>query len=452
MKLGLLMLLIGLFTLSFPFQRTLSADRKPNIILILADDLGYGDLSSYGAPDMNTPNMDHIVESGMKFTRFRSSSPVCAPTRAAVLTGQYPDRVGVPGLIRPNALNTWGYLSPDAPLISSLLHRAAYHTAAIGKWNLGFDAPNVPQERGFDYSYVHLADNVGDYYTHRRAGINYMRENGEKIDPEGHATNLFGGALVDYVRRRASTDAPFFAYYAPSVPHFPIQPPEERLKTVKQREGDITNKRAKLVALIEHLDHWIGRLIEALRETNQYSNTLILFTSDNGGDGNKGARVGPFRGQKGNMYEGGLRVPMAALWPGKIEPNTRTDLPATTMDLYPTITEAAGVHVDHRIDGTSFLPTLLGNEQPEFLHRTVFFVRREGGGWNDWAGRSVHAVLEGDWKLLQNHPSEPFELYNLAEDPKEQENLIEERNDVFRRLERKLRRHIRQAGRVPFNK
>lgn len=420
---------------------------KPNILMILVDDLGYGDLSSYGATDLNTPNIDGLMAAGMRFDNFYANCPVCSPTRAALLSGRYPDTVGVPGVIRTHITNNWGYLTPHAFLLPKLLKPAGYHTAIVGKWHLGLESPNTPIERGFDHFHGFLGDMMDDYYNHRRHGNNYMRLDGKEIDPEGHATDLFTQWAIDYISDRAKSSRPFFLYLAYNAPHTPIQPPQEWLQRVKNREPGIDEKRAKLVALIEHLDDGIGKVIAAIKDTGINDNTLVIFTSDNGGQLNAGANNGSLRAGKQDMYEGGIREPMCAVWPGRIQAGTSSDRVALTMDLYPTICEAAGVKIQHEIDGRSILPTLLGKSQPDG-DRFLFWMRREGGGYG---GRAYYAARYGDYKLLQNSPYEPMELYNLKDDPQEQKPLGR-RHKMYQRLFKALRNHIVEAGAVPWQK
>ncbi|MBN1362975.1 MAG: sulfatase-like hydrolase/transferase, partial [Sedimentisphaerales bacterium] len=290
--------------LTVPFGRAAKAQTsgaKPNIIVILVDDLGYGDLSSYGATDLKTPNIDTLMESGMRFDRFYANCPVCSPTRAALLTGRYPDLVGVPGVIRTHLKDNWGFLSPHAVLLPQLLKRAGYHTAIVGKWHLGLTSPNRPNERGFDHFHGFLGDMMDDYYSHRRHDINYMRLDDTEIDPEGHATDLFTDWAIDYLRQRAQAKQPFFLYVAYNAPHTPIQPPDEWLERVRQRERGISDRRAKLVALIEHLDAGIGKVMDAVRQAGLSDNTLIVFTSDNGGQLGVGANNGALRAGKQDM-------------------------------------------------------------------------------------------------------------------------------------------------------
>ena len=421
---------------------------RPNIILILVDDLGYGDLSCYGATDLRTPNIDRLVSDGIRLDSFYANCPVCSPTRAALLTGRYPDIVGVPGVVRTYLSENFGYLLPEAVMLPEILGRAGYHTACIGKWHLGLVSPNIPNDRGFDHFHGFLGDMMDDYYGHRRHGFNYMRQNYELIDPTGHATDLFTEWGIEYVQQRVKSNKPFFMYLSYNAPHTPIQPPKEWLDKIKERENGIDGKRAKLVALIEHLDDGIGRLIGAIREAGIYENSLIMFVSDNGGQVGIGGSNGELYGSKGQMYEGGLRVPFCAVWPEKIERGLRNSkCVAMTMDLFPTICEVAKASFRHEIDGESILPVLL-NQSERLGNRYMFWVRREGG---DYGGRAFYAARDGDWKLLQNNAFEPMRLYNLAKDPHEQESLSKEKT-IYARLYGELQNHIMRSERVAWQR
>jgi arylsulfatase A-like enzyme len=421
---------------------------KPNILIILVDDLGYGDLSSYGAPDLKSPAIDSLMAAGMRFDSFYANCPVCSPTRAALLSGTYPDLVGVPGVIRTFPQNNWGWLSPKAVLLPVPLKAAGYHTAIIGKWHLGLESPNRPNERGFDFFKGFLCDMIDDYYKHRRHGINYFRENEKEIDPPGHATDLFTEWAIDYLDDRKGKKEPFFLYLSYNAPHTPIQPPADWLAKVKAREKGITDPRAKIVALIEHLDDGIGQVITALKKNGQAKNTLIIFSSDNGGQLSVGARCGNHRGGKQDMYEGGLKVPACAVWPGHIKPGTRSNLRGLSMDIYPTACEAAGAKVPKYVEGVSLLPTLLGKSQ--IIKRDMIFVRREGGRL--YQGQDYHALRRGDWKLVHNNPHEPLQLYDLKDDPLETTDLAKTNPQMFNQLKAALRLHYQRAGRVPWQK
>lgn len=438
--------LIGLIVLG-PDRGIAGSVERPNVLLILADDLGAGDLACYGARDLKTPHIDGLMAAGMRFDRFHANSPVCSPTRAALLTGRYPDLVGVPGVIRTHPENNWGRLAPRATLLPMVLKDAGYRTALIGKWHLGLDAPDRPNDRGFEEFRGFLGDMMDDYRTHRRHGINYMRRNDREIDPEGHATELFTDWAIEYLKDRQGDERPFFLELAYNAPHVPIQPPEAWLDRVQARAPELPENRARLVALIEQLDDGIGRVLASLRANGQADRTLVLFTSDNGGQRDIGARCGAVRGGKQDMYEGGIRVVMGARWPGRIAPGTRSDLLALTMDLFPTICEAAGVRVEAPIDGISLLPALLGRDQPA-LERDLFWMRREGGP--RYHGRDYYAVRRGVWKLMQNHPFEPYRLYHLGDDPLEQLDHAADKPRVVAELSDSLRAHIQEAGAVPW--
>jgi len=420
--------------------------RPANIIIILADDLGFGDLACCGAKDMQTPHLDRLFASGMRFTNFYANSSVCSPTRAALLSGRYPDLVGVPGVIRTNLKDSWGYLAPDAVLLPKLLKDAGYRTGLVGKWHLGLESPNVPTERGFEHFHGFLGDMMDDYMTHLRHGKNYLRLNDKEIQPVGHATDLFTAWACDFIKQQ-KPERPFFLYLAYNAPHVPIQPPAEWLEKVKKRLPNLDPKRAKLVALIEHLDDGVGKVLAALKDSGLDRDTLIVFTSDNGGQLDAGASNGPLRGSKGSMYEGGLKEPMAVVWPGRIQPGGRSERVCLMMDIFPTVLEAAGVICRHEIDGVSFMPALLGKDEAG-RERTLFFTRREGGvAFN---GKTSDAVRRGDWKLLQNSPYSPLELYDLRTDPEEKQNLVAKEPKIVQELSAALREHIQRRGAVPW--
>ena len=442
---------LGAAAVALPGPIASAADKqrsaRPNIIVILTDDQGYGDLSSYGAKDLKTPHLDALMAAGARMNNFYANCPVCSPTRAALLTGRYPDMVGVPGVIRTHKRSNWGHMIPEATLLPKLLKPAGYHTAIVGKWHLGLEAPNTPIPRGFDHFHGYLGDMMDDYYKHRRHGINYMTLGEKTIDPKGHATDLFTQWAVDYIKQRAKSPKPFFLYLAYNAPHTPIQPPKDWLKRVKEREKGISDKRARLVALIEHLDDGIGKVIAALKETAQADDTLVIFTSDNGGQSNVGANNGSLNGGKQQMLEGGIRVAMCAVWPGKIKPGSRCDEVAMTMDLFPTVCEAAGAKIDYPIDGVSILDGLLGRKF-KIPDRYLFWMRLEGGGYK---GKIYYAVRHGRWKLMQNKQSEPMRLYDLQEDPGETKPLSTE-HEAYKQLSTALAGHVAKAGKIPWQR
>jgi arylsulfatase A-like enzyme len=423
--------------------------RGPNVVVILADDLGYGDLSAWGGRDLRTPNIDGLAAAGVRFDRFCSNSPVCSPTRAALLTGRYPDVAGVPGVIRTDPANSWGYLAANAELLPKRLRGVGYHSAIVGKWHLGLESPNLPNQRGFDHFHGFLGDMMDDYYHHRRHERNYMRLNDREIEPQGHATDLFTDWAIEYLKSRKGQTQPFFLYQAYNAPHAPIQPPQDWLERVQKRDPGISEKRAKLVALIEHMDAGVGRVMEALKANGQLENTLVVFVSDNGGDLGPGASCGPLRGGKGQMYEGGIRVPMCAAWPGRIAPGSKSDRLGMTMDLFASICEAAGAEPPEGIDGVSLLADMLGKAQQP-AKRDLVWVRREGGMM--YAGREFYAFRRDDWKLLQNTAFQPYELYNMANDPEEKRDLAKAEPKMYRELVAALMLHVQRAGRTPWQR
>mgnify|MGYP000734169430 FL=1 len=225
-------LYLGFFFLSI----NLHSQERPNIIFILADDLGYGDLSSYGAKDIKTPQIDKLAKGGITFTRAYANSTVCSPSRASILSGNYPDFVGVPGVIRDMPDNTWGNLKDDIVTLPEALQKLNYSTALIGKWHLGYKNPDLPNNRGFDYFKGFVGDMMDDYYTHRRAGVNWMRENTKEISPKGHATDLFTNWTLDFLDKQKGQENPFFLFLTYNAPHDPVQPPKQWLSKIQQRE------------------------------------------------------------------------------------------------------------------------------------------------------------------------------------------------------------------------
>ncbi|MBK9132726.1 MAG: sulfatase-like hydrolase/transferase [Gammaproteobacteria bacterium] len=418
---------------SLSFAVTIQSAPPPNIVVILTDDQGYGDVAYTGlAADLETPNLDDLAAHGMRFNNFYANSSVCSPTRAALMTGRYPALVGVPGTVARDPVTNMGYFSPTGPTLPELLKSAGYTTGLIGKWHLGDylggDPHNLPTHRGFDHFHGFIGA-AGDYYTHDGSsygwpGDNLLMLNDTVLDPASlqgiHTTDLLTQWAKDYIQERAGSSQPFMMYLAFSAPHDPVQPPQSYLNQVLAREPGIDPERAKLVALIEHLDDSIGQVVQELKDNGIYDNTLIIYTSDNGGYLLHNANNGPYRGGKLDFYEGGLRVPMAAVWPGRIQPGTQSAEIALTMDLYATIAEAAGVTIQHPIEGRSILPTLLG-QSPQYPARDLFFENRST--FTDTLWKTHYAVRRQDWKLVQNAPGGTFELYNLASDPYETQNL-----------------------------
>ena len=424
---------------------------RPNFLVIYTDDHGYGDVSTYGATDVKTPHIDSIAADGMLFTTMRANCTVCSPSRAALLTGRNQDRVGVPGVIRTQPENSWCYFDPAVPTLADELKKSGYDTAIVGKWHLGLESPNTPNERGFDHFHGFLGDMMDSYLDHLRHGNNYMRLNREVIEPQGHATELFSQWASDYlVSRAGKKDEPFLLYLAYNAPHFPIEPPADWLAKVKARAPGIEEKRAMNVAFVEHLDHYIGEVLKTLDESGLRENTVVIFTADNGGSLPHAQNNDPWRDGKQSNYEGGLRVPFMVRWPGQIEAGSKSDYAGQVFDLFPSFLELAGATATDptALDAVSLVPVWKG--EAITAPRELYFVRREGG--RAYGGRSYEALIRGDWKLLQNDPYSPLELYNLKNDPGETTDLATKAPNVFNELSAALAARIQRAGSTPWQK
>lgn len=433
----------------FAASRPSAAD-QPNFILILADDLGYGDVGFQGAPDIKTPHLNRFAKQGIAFTNMRANCTVCSPTRAAIMTGRYADRVGVPGVIRTTPANNWGYFDPSVPTIADRLKDVGYHTAIVGKWHLGLHSPNQPTERGFDHFHGFLGDMMDDYYTHLRGGFNFMRKGTKTIDPKGHATELFTQWAIDYLKERSKgTDQPFFLYLPYNAPHFPIQPPEDWLARTKQEYPDMEPARAANVAFVQHLDHNLGKLFSAIDELKLADNTVVSFTSDNGGSLRHAQRNLPWRDGKQSHYDGGLRVPFLIRPTDDSLAGTTCDYTGMTFDLNATFLDLAGAKRDSETDAVSLAPVLNGQEMPQPTEpRQLYFVRREGG--NAYMGLAYHALIRGQWKLMRNSPFAPLELFDLHADPKETTDVIGKNPKVANEMKQLLREHVQRGGRVSW--
>jgi arylsulfatase A-like enzyme len=425
------------------FFINVQAQQKPNIIFILADDLGYGDLSCYGAKDVQTPALDALAQRGFRFTRAYANSTVCSPSRASILTGNYPDLVGVPGVIRDMPNNTWGNLKDDVTTLPEALKGLNYTTALIGKWHLGYKSPDLPNNRGFEFFKGFVGDMMDDYYTHKRAGVNWMRENTKEINPEGHhATDLFTNWTLSFLEAQKKQEKPFFLFLAYNAPHDPVQPPQEWLDKIQKREINASLKRQKLIALIEHLDFNVGRVLSALKNNKLDDNTIVVFTSDNGGSLQHGASNLPFSGGKGDMLEGGIRVPCIVKLPFANQGRTIND-PLLLMDFYSTLIKFGGGKDNFQLPSTSI--NSLFNLPPNTANRNMVWVRREG---NKYGGKSYYAISDGTFKLMQNNPFSEYKLFNLIKDPDEAIPINTPINE--HPLWKELTKHIQNSGKIPW--
>lgn len=425
-----------------------SAQQRPNLLLILADDLGYGDVGFHGSSEVQTPNLDRLASEGLMMTQMRANCTVCSPTRAAILTGVYADRAGVPGVIRTNAENSWGFLKPRLPTLANRLDEAGYARAIVGKWHLGLTADSHPRMRGFSHFHGFLGDMMDDYYDHLREGNNYMRFNEAEIDPPGHATELFTQWAGDYMAERAKTPlSPFFLYLAYNAPHFPIQPPTEWLDKVRKRDPELSEARAKNVAFVEHLDDQIGVLLRRMDELGLRDNTVVVFTSDNGGSLRHAQNNDPWRGGKQDHYDGGLKVPFLVRYPKEVQPGSRSDYEGLNFDTFATFLDYAGCEPSPNMDAVSLKDHIQGGPAPQG-DRDLYFVRREGGV--AYTGMAYHALIRGKWKLMQNDPFSPLELFDLESDPQETTNVIEDHRKIAIPMKKALARHIQNGGGTPW--
>lgn len=412
-----------------------AADRPPNIVHIVADDLGWKDVGFNGCADIKTPNIDALAAGGAKFTQFYVQ-PMCTPTRAALMTGRYPFRYGLQTIVIPGpasyGLDTEEFLLPQS------LKDAGYTTAIIGKWHLGHAHLKYwPKQRGFDYQYGAMIGEL-DHYTHSDAGVLDWFRNNKPVREKGYTTQLIGEDAVKYINQQ-SAEKPFYLYLTFNAPHTPYQAPKEYV----DRYPNISDPTRRTYAgMVTCLDDEIGRVVAALDKKGLRENTLILFHSDNGGTRNAmfaGQMAdlsktklpcdnGPYRDGKGSLYEGGCRVAACANWPGKIKPQTVDGL-IHAVDIYPTVAKLAGASTAKckPLDGLNVWDTI-AEGKPSPRTEIVYNVEPFRG-----------AVRQGDWKLIWRAliPTS-MELYNLAEDPYETNNVLAAHSDKVVSLQARI--------------
>ena len=471
---------------------------RPNIIYILADDLGYGELGVYGQKHIETPNIDQLANSGMMFMNHYSGAPVCAPARSVLLTGMHSGNTH----IRANGEwsergNVWSFkamfddpnLEGQRPLLDSIstvaqvLNNAGYKTGMVGKWGLG--APNtnsIPNKKGFDFFYgyncqrqahtfypTHLWKNesrhiLDNYIVTKQEGLGDLDPNDpisyNKYNQKDYAPTLMHKEAIDFITR--NKNSPFFLYYASPIPHLPLQAPKKWVNYYEKKFGEekpytgksyYPNKtpKATYAAMISYLDEQVGDLVSKLKEIGQYENTLIIFTSDNGPtwvdhvDYNFFNSTGKFinsrRTMKGSVSEGGIRVPMIASWPNKIKPNSKSDHISAFYDFFETACDVAGIENSEKTDGISFYKEMIGEDQKK--HDFLYWEYPASGG--------LQAIRMGKWKGIKRNlfkgPSK-LELYDLSVDEKELNDLSFEYPGIISELEKKLQK----AHSTPFLK
>ncbi|MFI4852211.1 MAG: arylsulfatase [Gimesia chilikensis] len=439
-------LLLAVFSCLNLFQPTDSraADaQKPNIIFIMADDLGYAELGYYGQQKIKTPHIDQLASDGMKFTQAYAGSMVCQPSRSVLMTGQHTGHTAV----RANDLNQLLY--EEDKTVAEVLKSAGYATGCFGKWGLGYEGtPGRPTQQGFDqFTGQLLQVHAHFYYPY------WIWRNDDKVMLPENENGGRGTYIHDLIHDdaksfiRKNKDQPFFAYLPYILPHVELVVPEESERPYKGKfpKQDIQDPRPGYIGsedglttfagMVSRLDDHVGEIVTLLEQLGIRDNTLLIFTSDNGGQGGNWKEMtdffngnAPLKGHKGTMYEGGLRVPFIASWPGKIAPGTTSDLQIGFWDILPTFAQVAGTKVPAGvdIDGISFVPTLLGKgtqKKHDYLY------------WEYTKGQiRSRALRMGDWKAVQNRMNRPIELYNLSQDVGETKNLAQQHPEKVKQM------------------
>jgi arylsulfatase A-like enzyme len=448
--------LIVIFVIaSFAFA-TAAAQTRPNIILIQADDLGYGDLSSYGQRKFKTPNIDGLAAEGMRFTQYYAGSTVCAPSRSALMTGQHTGHTRIRGNARYPLL-------PEDVTVAEVLKSAGYKTALIGKWGLGeAGTTGVPNRQGFDYFFGYLNQrHAHNYYP------SFLWRNEERIklrnvvpdedeEGSGNSTNR-----VDYTHDLVAEESlkfiegnsggPFFLYLALTIPHANNEAKNKGMEVPDLGEfanTDWPDQEKAKAAMIARMDRDVGRLMALLKKLGIDDNTLVFFTSDNGPHREGGSDPdffdsnGPLRGIKRDLYEGGVRVPMIARWPKRIKAGARSDQVWAHWDFLPTVAEVAGVKSPADIDGISMFNALLGRRRRN--HEFLYWEFHERG--------FAQAVRMGDWKAVRKSPDSPLELYDLKNDLNEQNNLAVKHPEIVKKIEEYLKTARTESELWPIKK
>lgn len=427
-------------------------NEKPNVVLILVDDLGWTDLGSYGSDLYQTPNIDKLANEGVKFTNSYASCTVCSPTRASIVTGKYPARINVTDWIKGHKypwakldVPDWTmYLPKEEYTMAEAFKDAGYKTAHFGKWHLGEEEENWPENHGFDI-------NVGGWEKgapHRdikKGYKGYFSPYGNprlKDGPEGeYLTERLSTEVCNYIEE--SRDQPFFVNLWFYNVHKPLQAKEYKIsKFNKLTNATSRHQNATYAAMVEHMDDAVGKVVEKLKEKGLYENTIILFSSDNGGlignSKNVTTNNAPLRDGKGSIYEGGVRIPTIIHAPKLKIQNKEIDEPIISMDYYPTLMELAGISnskiKNQTVDGRSLVPLMQQNKN---LKRDAVFWHYPH--YHQEGGVPYSSVRKGNWKLFENFETNSFELYNLENDISESKNLINEKPDLVNELKNELK-------------
>ena len=434
MSFRIVLLLVGLTAVSVQAEEV---GRVPNIVFIMADDLGYGDLGCYGCEDIKTPSLDRIAAEGVKFTDFYANGAVCSPTRVGFLTGRYQQRVGMDNALFYQEMGRG--LPIDRETIAGKLKASGYATGLSGKWHVGYDRERQPLQQGFDHFFGILGGNV-HYFEHMdRIGVPDLWLGNEKVKREGYITDLITDDAIQFIRENA--EEPFFLFLSHPAPHFPWQGPGDKDKVIKPKTRSWqTGDRKTYIAMVERMDFGIGRVLEVLDDMNLAENTLVVFTSDNGGD--QHSRNSPMRGFKGSIWEGGTRVPCVARWPARIPKGIVTKQAAITMYWTATFRSLGKAKYEKGDeDGVDLTPFICEGKDVE--ERTLFWRRKKGP-----VRKSVvegRAVRRGNWKLVEQANGESF-LFDLSRDIEEKTNRIDSNSDLVRELSKELHRWERDVA------
>ena len=413
-----------LFFVFFSQNLTAQGSSRPNIVYIMADDLGYADLSCYGRKDYQTPNLDKLCAQGVKFMNAYAAAALCTPSRTAFMTGRYPARTPV-GLMEPLRMrhkDSIVGLTPDYTSIATLLKKSGYETYLVGKWHLGYGPQYSANKNGFDY-FFGFNSGGSDYVSHtNRKGQSDLYENETPVKKEGYLTDIWMEKSVEIIKKKHAK--PFFMCVMFNAPHFPLQAPGDK-RYPANLDWDSGGTKEKYAAMIISMDAAVGKIMQAIDDENIASNTLVIFTSDNGGE--EFSDMGIYTGGKEQLWEGGIREPAFARWPGVIPASSVTQQAAITMDWTATILAVAGAKPDPAfpLDGINLLLICTGKKKT--VDRTFY--------WRLFQATKQKAIRNGNMKYLQTEKGE-F-LFNLADDPGEKNDLKEKFPSLFEQLKKK---------------
>ncbi|MEQ8211564.1 MAG: sulfatase-like hydrolase/transferase [Lacipirellulaceae bacterium] len=432
-----------LFTICLLISSSPAWAERPNIVVIMCDDLGYSDVGFNGSTDIRTPKLDELANNGTVFTSAYVAHPFCGPSRMGMMTGRYPHEFGAPYNLPGNGKGTDADyrqgIDVREKLISRVLQEAGYFTGAVGKWHMGVMPEYHPNQRGFDEYYGFLGGGH-DYFPSRfkpayrrqlKAGNKYINDylhplehNGQEVDEQEYITDALSREAVNFVKLAATKDQPFFLYLAYNAPHSPLQAKEEDMAPY----ADIADeKRRTYAGMVAAVDRGVGRLAEALRETEQFENTLVVFLSDNGGKLSLGGTNRPLKGGKGDSYEGGFRVPMFFHWPSQVAAGQNYKHPVTALDFYPTFANLATAEIPARknLDGKDLWPALKAGESVRPGESIIALRHRNG--------YSDVAVRRDQWKACRAF-NQKWKLHNLDNDISEQQDLSGKHPELLKEL------------------